>query len=135
MFHFIWKLIVSWDSNIQESLVLFLVEVEYDVVSSFCAQVIWIKMHLSDYGVNLKIVRIKCDNNSVINNTKNSLIHSLIKYIKIRHHYIREHVKKWDCIIELCLHLINWRIFFTKLIPKEILLSIRVELRIMNQTY
>lgn len=71
MFHFIRKLIIFWHSNIQASLVLSLVEVEYDVVSSFVAQVIWIKMHLSDYGVNHKTVPIKCDNTNAINHTKN----------------------------------------------------------------
>ena len=43
---------------------------------------------------------ILCDNTSAINLTKNPIQHSRTKHIKIRHHFIRDHVKKGDIVLE-----------------------------------
>lgn len=56
--------------------------------------------HLSDYKVDLGVVLIKCDNINVINLVKNMVLHSLTKHIKVSYQFIRDHVKKEDCVIE-----------------------------------
>ena len=41
-----------------------------------------------------------CDNQSAINISKNPVMHSRTKHIKIRHHFIRDLVESKDLIIE-----------------------------------
>ena len=71
-------------------------EVEYIATGHGCAQVIWLKHKLMDYGVKLEKVPLYCHNTSAINLTKNSIQHSKTKDIEIRHHFIRDHVTKGD---------------------------------------
>jgi hypothetical protein len=37
-----------------------------------------------------------CDNTSVIFVAKNPVLHKRMKYLEVRHHYLRDHVKKRD---------------------------------------
>jgi len=43
---------------------------------------------------------LKCDNTSAINLTKNPIMHSRTKHIEIRHHFLRDHISKGNCMIE-----------------------------------
>lgn len=58
------------------------------------------KQQLSEYGINLGIVPIECDNTSAVNFTKNLTLHSLMKHIKIMNHFNKDRVTKEDCVIE-----------------------------------
>jgi len=49
-----------------------------------------------DYDVKLEKVPLYCDNTIAINLTKNPIQHSKTKHIEIRHHFIRDHIKKGD---------------------------------------
>jgi hypothetical protein len=62
-------------------------EAEYIVEGSCYAQILWLKQQLCDYGVNLGCIRLKYDNTSAINITKNLAMHSRTKHIDIRHHF------------------------------------------------
>ena len=73
---------------------------EYIVVDACCAQAIWIRNTLEDYGIHLKNIPIKCDNTSTICLTKNPIQHSRTKHIDIRHHFIRDHVNNHDVILK-----------------------------------
>jgi len=74
-------------------------EAEYIVAGSCCAQTIWLKYQLSDFGLNLSKIPLLCDNTSAINLTKNPVQHSRTKHIEIRHHFIRDHIMNGDCKI------------------------------------
>ena len=58
------------------------------------------KQQLSDYGLILDHILIRCDNTSAINLSKNPIMHSRTKHIEIRHHFLRDHVQKGDCVLE-----------------------------------
>ena len=73
-------------------MVLSTAEAEYIAAGQGCAQMIWLKHQLLDYGVRLSKVPLYCDNTSAINLTKNPIQHSKTKHIEIRHHFIRDHV-------------------------------------------
>ena len=73
---------------------------EYVAAGSCCAQILWIKQQLEDYGMSQSKIPIKCDNTSVINLSKNPIQHSRMKHIEIRHHFIRDHVQNEDIILE-----------------------------------
>ena len=45
-------------------------------------------------------IPIKCDNTSAISLTKNPIQHCRTKHIEIRYHFIRDHVKKCDIVLE-----------------------------------
>ena len=59
-----------------------------------CAQLLWMKQTLSDFGLTFSHVRIKCNNTSAISISKNLMQYSRTKHIEIRHHFLRNHVQK-----------------------------------------
>ena len=76
------------------------VEAEYIVVGLGCAQVLWMKQTLSDFGLTFSHVPIKCDNTSDISISKNPMQHSRTKLIEIRRHFLKDHVQKRDITLE-----------------------------------
>nr|CAD1836378.1 unnamed protein product [Ananas comosus var. bracteatus] len=92
--------LVSWSSKKQNSVALSTAEAEYIAAGCCCAQVLWMKQTLEDFGVHLKQVPIKCDNTSAINLSRNPIQHSRTKHIEIRHHFIRDHILKRDVTID-----------------------------------
>ena len=71
-------------------------------------------------------------NTSVINLSKNPVLHSRTKHIEIRHHFLRYHVQKGECILEFVNtknQLVN---IFTKPLPKENFFAIRRELGLID---
>ena len=71
--------LVSWFSKKQHSVSTSIAEVEYIAVESCCAQVLWMRNQLFDYGFKLKKIPIFCDNTSVIAITENPVQHSTLK--------------------------------------------------------
>ena len=91
--HFLGYSLASWFNKKQNSVVLSTTEAEYIVARNFCAQALWMKQTLRDYGIALDHFPIKCDNTSVINLSKNPMHHSRSKHIEIRHYFLRVCVK------------------------------------------
>jgi hypothetical protein len=75
-------------------------EAEYVSAGSCCAQLLWMKSTLKDYGLNFKNVPLLCDNESAIKMVQNPVQHGRTKHIDIRHHFIRDHQQKGDIAIE-----------------------------------
>ncbi|KAG9446266.1 hypothetical protein H6P81_012394 [Aristolochia fimbriata] len=92
--------LISCYSKKQNSIFLSTTEVEYIAVGSCCAQLIWMKQMLLDYGVTSGVLTIYCDNTTAINISKNPVQHSRTKHIDIRHHFIRELVKEGKVMLE-----------------------------------
>ena len=59
--------LVSWFSKKQNFVSLSITEAEYITASVACAQVLWMKQTLIDYGINCPTSSIMCDNISAIN--------------------------------------------------------------------
>jgi hypothetical protein len=72
------------------------VEAEYIVVGHCCAQLLWMRQTLRDYGYKLSKVPLLCDNESAICIADNPVEHSLTKHIDIRYHFLRDHQQKGD---------------------------------------
>ncbi|KAG9460048.1 hypothetical protein H6P81_004556 [Aristolochia fimbriata] len=92
--------LVSWYSKKQNSISLSTAEAEYIAAGSCCAQLLWMKQMLEDYGVPSGVLTVYCDNTSAINISKNPVQHSRTKHIDIRHHFIREQVEDGKVILE-----------------------------------
>ena len=85
--------LVSWSSKKQNSVALSTVEAEYISAGSCCAQILWIKATLSDFGIKFKKVPLLCDNESAIKLANNPVHHARTKHIDVRHHFIRDQHK------------------------------------------
>jgi len=75
-------------------------EAEYIAAGACCAQILYMKQSLLDYGVELDRIPLLCDNESAIKIANNSVQHPRTKHIDIRHHFLRDHVARND--ISLC---------------------------------
>ncbi|GJR99687.1 retrovirus-related pol polyprotein from transposon TNT 1-94 [Tanacetum coccineum] len=86
--------LVSWSSKKQTSTSISSTEAEYIAMSGCCAQILWMRSQLSDYGFAYNRIPLYCDNKSAIALCCNNVQHSRSKHIDIRHHFIREQVEK-----------------------------------------
>ena len=129
---FIGSALVSWNSKKQNSVALSIAEEEYISAGSCYAQILWMKQQLSDYGIVLDHIPIKCDNTSAIILSKNPVLHSRTKHIEIRHHFIRDHVLKGDCVLEFVDTKNQLADIFTKPLNKDSFYNIRRELGMLD---
>ena len=82
---------MSWSSKKQTSVALSTTEAEYVVAGQCCAQLLWMRQTLRDFGYNLSKVPLLCDNESAIRMADNPVEHNRTKHIDIRHHFLRDH--------------------------------------------
>nr|GEZ19198.1 retrovirus-related Pol polyprotein from transposon TNT 1-94 [Tanacetum cinerariifolium] len=57
--------LVSWSSKKQKSTAIFTSEAEYIAMSGFCAQILWMRSQLIDYGFDFNKIPLYCDNQQV----------------------------------------------------------------------
>ena len=117
---------MSWHNKKQNSVALLTVEVEYIAVRLGCAQVLWKKQTLSDFGLTYSHIPIKCDNTSAISISKNLVQHSRTKHIEIIHHFLRDHAQKGDITLEFVRTKDQLVDIFTKPLNKEQFINIRM---------
>ena len=89
-------LLVSWASKKQKSVALSTAEAEYIAADHCCAQLLWMRQTLRDFGHNLSKVPLLCDNESAILMADNPVEHNRTKHIDIRLHFLRDHQQKGD---------------------------------------
>ena len=94
---------VSWLREKQNLVSLSTVEVEYIAAGSCCAQLLWMRKLLHDYGITQDTICVFCDNTSAINLSKNPVQYSKSKHIEIQYHFIRDLVEEKI----VCLEFIN----------------------------
>nr|GEW41299.1 retrotransposon protein, putative, Ty1-copia subclass [Tanacetum cinerariifolium] len=91
--------LISWSSKRQKSAAISSTEAEYIDLSGCCAQILWMRSQLIDYGLGFNKIPMYCDNKSAIVLCCNNVQHSRSKQIDIRYHFIKEHVE--NGVIEL----------------------------------
>jgi hypothetical protein len=91
--------LVAWSSKKQNFVALSTAEAEYISVGACCAQILYMKQSLLDYGVVLDRVPLLCDNESAVKIANNPVQHSRTKHIDSRHHFLRDHVAKGDIVL------------------------------------
>ena len=119
MAHFLGSCLISWGSKKQNSVALSTAEAEYVAAASCCAQLLWIKQQLSDFGLKIEQVQIFCDNTSAINIAKNPVQHKRTKHIDIRHHFLRDNVEKGLISMNFCTTEEQIADIFTKALARE----------------
>nr|GFA03672.1 copia protein [Tanacetum cinerariifolium] len=69
-------------------------ESKYVAVSGCCAQVLWMRTQLTDYGLFYDKVPIYCDSKSATAISCNPVHHTRTKHIDVRYYFIKYHVEK-----------------------------------------
>ncbi|GJR72449.1 hypothetical protein Tco_0084814 [Tanacetum coccineum] len=118
--------LVSWSSKRQKSAAISSTKAECIALSGCCAQVLWMRSQLTDYGLGFNKITIYCDNKSAIalccNNIQhccNNVQHSRSKNIDIRFHFIKEQVE--NGVVELYFVNTKYQLanIFTKALCRE----------------
>ncbi|GKD67934.1 hypothetical protein Tco_1322024 [Tanacetum coccineum] len=111
--------LVSWSSKKQKSTAISITEAEYIAMSGCCAQILWMRSQLTDYGFAFNKIPLYCDNCSAIALCCNSVQHSRSKHIDIRHHFTREQVEKG--VVEFYFATTDYQLadIFTKALQRE----------------
>nr|GEZ70433.1 copia protein [Tanacetum cinerariifolium] len=128
--------LASWSSKKQDCTTMSTAEAEYVSLSACCAQVIWMRTQLLDYGYKYNRISMYCYSKSAIAISCNPVQHSKTKYIDIRYHFIKEHVEKGTVEIYFVGTEYQLADLFTKALPKERFeyLVHRIGMRCMNPT-
>ncbi|GKF34452.1 hypothetical protein Tco_0107652 [Tanacetum coccineum] len=82
--------LVSWSSKRHKSVAISSTKAKYIALTGYCAQVLWMRSQLTDYGVGFNKISMYCDNKSAIVLCCNNVQHSRSKHIDIRFHFIKE---------------------------------------------
>ncbi|GKF47133.1 hypothetical protein Tco_0136935 [Tanacetum coccineum] len=106
--------LVSWMSKKQDCTTMSSAEAEYVALSASCAQVMWMRTHLKDYGFNYNKIPLYCDSQSTIAISCNPVQHSHTKPIYTRYHFIKEQVELYFVRTEYQLD-----DMFTKALPED----------------
>ncbi|GJR62732.1 hypothetical protein Tco_1504894 [Tanacetum coccineum] len=91
--------LVSWMSKKQNCTAMSSAEAEYVALSASCAQVMWMRTQLQDYGFNYNKIPLYSTSQSAIAIRASPCRHSRTKHIHTRYHFIKEQVE--NGIIEL----------------------------------
>nr|GEW18921.1 putative ribonuclease H-like domain-containing protein [Tanacetum cinerariifolium] len=91
--------LVSWSSKKQDCTLMSFAEAEYVSLSVCCAQVLWMRSQITDYGFHFDKIPMYCHSKASIAISCNPVQHSRTKHIDVRYHFIKEKVEKG--IVEL----------------------------------
>nr|GEY20851.1 hypothetical protein [Tanacetum cinerariifolium] len=111
--------LVSWSSKKQDCTLMSYAKAKYVFLSVRCAQVLWMRTQLIDYGFHFDKIHMYCDSKAAIAISCNLVHHSRTKHIDVRYHFIKEKVEK--SIIELFFVGTEYQLadLFTKALPEE----------------
>nr|GFA06594.1 uncharacterized mitochondrial protein AtMg00810-like [Tanacetum cinerariifolium] len=82
--------LVSWSSKKQDYTSMSSAEAEYVSLYACCAQVLWLRTQLTDYGFYFDKIPMFCDSKAAIAISCNPVQHSRTKHIDVRYHFIKE---------------------------------------------
>jgi hypothetical protein len=111
--------LVYWASKKQNSVALSIAEAEYIAAGHCCAQLLWMRQTLRDYGYKLTKVPLLCDNRRT-------------KHIAIRYHFLRDHQQKGDIEIAYVNTKEQLVDIFTKPLDEQTFTKLRHELNILD---
>jgi hypothetical protein len=129
---FLGRSLVSWSSKKQTSVALSTAEAKYVAAGQCCAQLLWMRQTLRDFGYNLSNVPLLCDNESAIRLADNPIKHSRTEHIDIQHHFLRDHQQKGDIDIYHISTENQLADIFTKPLDEKTFCRLRSELNVLD---
>eukprot|EP00253_Pinus_taeda_P035988 PITA_35988 len=125
--------LVSWFSKKRSLIALSTAEVEYVAAASYCTQLLWMMQTLQDFQITCTPpISILCDNTSTISISKNPVMHSKIKHIPIKYHFLREQVLEQNVKLEYVPSKEQVAGILTKPLPKETFEYLRQKLGVVD---
>nr|GFA59889.1 uncharacterized mitochondrial protein AtMg00810-like [Tanacetum cinerariifolium] len=116
---FLGEMLISWSSKRKKSAAISSTEAEYIALFGCCAQILWMRSQLSNYGLVFNKIPMYYDNKCAIALCCNNVQHSRSKHIDIRYHFIKEQVEQG--VIEL--YFVNTEyqlaVLFTKALGRD----------------
>nr|GEV20692.1 retrovirus-related Pol polyprotein from transposon TNT 1-94 [Tanacetum cinerariifolium] len=111
--------LVSWMSKKQICIAMSSAEAKYVVLSASCAQVMWMRTQLQDYGFNYNKIPLYCDSQSSITISCNPVQNSRTKHNHTRYHFRKEQVE--NGIFKLYFVRTEYQLadMFTKALPED----------------
>ncbi|GJU73398.1 retrovirus-related pol polyprotein from transposon TNT 1-94 [Tanacetum coccineum] len=111
--------LVSWSSKKKKSTAISSTEAEYIALFGCCAQILWMRSQLTDYGLKFNKIHLYCDNKRAIVLCCNNVQHSRSKHIDVQYHFIKEQVE--NGVMELYFVQTEYQLadIFTKALPRE----------------
>ncbi|GJT31413.1 retrovirus-related pol polyprotein from transposon TNT 1-94 [Tanacetum coccineum] len=91
--------LANWSSKKQDCTLMSSAEAEYVSLSACCAQVLWLRTQITNYGFHFDKILMYYDLKAAIAISCNPVQHSRTKHIDVRYHFIKEQVEKG--IVEL----------------------------------
>ncbi|GJZ83272.1 retrovirus-related pol polyprotein from transposon TNT 1-94 [Tanacetum coccineum] len=85
--------LVSWSSKKSDCTSMSLAKAKYVSLSACCAQVLWLRTQLTDYGFHFDKIPMYCDSKAAIAISCNPVHHSYTKHIDVRYHFIKGQIK------------------------------------------
>jgi hypothetical protein len=122
---------VSWASKKQNLVALSTTEAEYIAAGHCCAQLLWMRQTLRDYGYKLSKVPLLCDNESAICMANNPVEHSRTKHIDIRYHFL-DHQQKGNIEIAYVSTHNQLADIFTKPLDEKTFSKLRNKLNVLD---
>ncbi|GJR61234.1 retrovirus-related pol polyprotein from transposon TNT 1-94 [Tanacetum coccineum] len=104
--------LVSWSSKKQDCTSMSSAKAEYVSLSAYCAQVLWLRTQLIDYGFHFDKIPMYCDLKVAIAISCNPLQHSCTKHVDVIYHFIKEQVDRFKYLVR--------RLSMRCLTPKEL---------------
>ncbi|XP_070013586.1 secreted RxLR effector protein 161-like [Nicotiana sylvestris] len=132
MAQFLGSCLISWGTRKQNSVALLTAKAEYVVAASCCAQLLWIKQQLENFGVFTKCVPLLCDNTSALNMANNLVQHNRTKHIDMGHHFLRDNMEKGLICMKFCSTEDQIVDIFTKALSREHFERNRVKLGLLK---
>ncbi|GKA46400.1 retrovirus-related pol polyprotein from transposon TNT 1-94 [Tanacetum coccineum] len=110
--------LVSWSSKKQKSTVISSKEAKYIALCGCCAQILWMRSKLTNYGFEFNKIPLYSDNKSAIALCCNNVQHSRSKHIDVRYHFIKEQVE--NGVVELYFVITGYQLanIFTKALAR-----------------
>ncbi|GKA84516.1 retrovirus-related pol polyprotein from transposon TNT 1-94 [Tanacetum coccineum] len=127
--------LVSWSSKKQKSTAISSTKAEYISLSGCCAQILWMRSQITNYGFQLNKIPLYRDNKSAIALCCNNVQHSRAKHVDVRYHFIKDQVE--NGIVELYFVRTKYQLadIFTKPLPREKFNFLIEKLDVLEEIY
>nr|GEY34100.1 uncharacterized mitochondrial protein AtMg00810-like [Tanacetum cinerariifolium] len=86
--------LVTWSSKKQDCTSMSSAEAKYVSLSTCCAQVLWLRTLLTDYGFHFDRIPMYYDSKAAIAILCNAVYNSRTKHIDVKYHFIKEKVER-----------------------------------------
>jgi hypothetical protein len=129
---FLGRSLVSWSSKKRNSVALSTAEAKYVAAGACCAQLLWMRLTLRDFGCKFSKVPLLCDNESAIKIANNPVNQSRTKHIDMRHHFLSDHEAKGDIALSHVSIDKQLADIFTKPLDELRFCALRSELNILD---